>query len=134
MKLFCLGIIVSLLGCATAKQTVMPDGRQGYSIDCSGSAVSMNKCYEKAAQHCPLGYEILTKDESGGWLATTTFAGSTSLKGIMIACKNQEETNQKLIKDVKGCMKDEDCGKGKVCATVGGELPGSCASKGNRLF
>lgn len=123
-------IMVLLFGCATANQTVMPDGRPGYSIECSGTAVSMNKCYEKAAQHCPLGYEILTKDESGGWVATTSFAGSTSTKGILVACKNQAATNELLMKDVKGCMSDEECGKGKICATVRGEYPGSCAKGG----
>jgi hypothetical protein len=119
-----------LFGCASATQTVMPSGRQGYSIDCSGSAVSMNRCYEKAAQKCPHGYEIFMKDESGGWLATQTYAGSTSLKGIMVACKDQDKINEAIMSDSKSCMRDEDCKDGRVCATVGGELPGSCAKTG----
>ena len=122
--------LIFMFGCASATQTVMPDGKAGYSVDCSGSAVSMNKCYEKAAQVCPLGYTIHTQDESGGWVATTSFAGSTSLKGIMVTCKDQEKTNQHHMQNVKGCMKDADCEKGKVCATVGGEYPGSCAKSG----
>jgi hypothetical protein len=123
-------IILMSYGCATSTQTVMPDGKQGYSIDCSGSAVSMNKCYEKAASVCPLGYVIHTKDESGGWLATNSFAGSTSLKGIMVTCRDQQRTNEMLIKNTKGCMNDNDCDDGKVCATVGGDYPGSCAKPG----
>lgn len=119
-----------LFGCATATQTVMPDGKHGYSVDCSGSAVSMNKCYEKAAHVCPLGYNIYTKDASEGWLATNSFAGSTSLKGIMVTCKDQAKTNEKLIKDSKGCMSDAECSDGKICATVGGDYPGSCAKTG----
>jgi len=107
----------------------MPDGKHGYSIDCSGSAVSMNKCYEKAAEVCPLGYNFYTKDESGGWLATSSFAGSTSLKGIMVSCKDTEKRNEQIIKDSKGCMSNNDCPDGKICATVGGEYPGSCAQK-----
>lgn len=30
-----------------------------------------------------------------------------------------------------GCMQDSDCSDGKVCATVKGEFPGSCAGKGD---
>lgn len=124
-------MLTLFMGCATANQTVMPDGRAGYSVECSGTAVSMNKCYEKAAEYCPLGYEILSKDESGGWVATTSFAGSTSTKGIMVACKDQAGTNKLLMKDVKGCMSNDDCEKGKICATVRGEYPGSCAKGGH---
>ena len=130
MKLYYLPMLVALIGCASSKQTVMPDGQQGHSINCSGSFVSMNSCYEKAGELCPYGYDIYTKDESGGWVATTSFAGSTSLKGILVRCKNQQAINAKLMKDVKGCVTNEDCEKGKVCATVGGELPGSCAKTG----
>lgn len=123
-------IFLIFLGCASATQTVMPDGKQGYSIDCSGSFVSINKCYEKAAEVCPLGYNFYTRDESSGWVATNTFAGSTSLKGVMVTCKDMEKRNELIIKDSKGCMNDNDCGEGKICATVGGEYPGSCANKG----
>lgn len=80
-----------LSGCAVSHQTVMPDGRKGYSINCSGSAMSWNYCYEKAGEQCPTGYDILSKDgdvnagfgAGNGWAAGA--AGST--RTLLVACK-----------------------------------------------
>lgn len=79
--------VTSLIGCASTKKTIMPNGLVGYSIDCSGTAVSMNTCYEKAGELCPNGYDVHTKDQSGGWIATSSFAGATSMKGMLVSCK-----------------------------------------------
>jgi len=52
-------------GCATAKQTYTPSGKKGYSIDCSGTLLTWNLCYEKAGELCQSGgYSILDKHES----------------------------------------------------------------------
>lgn len=60
-------IIGALLlnGCATSTETYLPDGRLGYSINCSGAALSMNLCYEKAADICKnKGYDIVGVNET----------------------------------------------------------------------
>ncbi|KQB53575.1 hypothetical protein AQS70_02155 [Pseudomonas endophytica] len=52
--------LLALGGCATATQTHLPDGQQGLSIDCSGEAMSWDKCYEKAQASCPVkGYNVI---------------------------------------------------------------------------
>lgn len=82
----------ALSGCAIAHKTVMPDGRQGLSINCSGAAMSWNNCYEKAGDQCPRGYDIISKDGDGvagfgagsGWAAGT----AASTRTLMVACKS----------------------------------------------
>lgn len=82
----------SLSGCAVSHQTVMPDGRQGLSINCSGSAMTWNQCYEKAGEQCPHGYDIVSKDGdnaamagggNGAWAAS-----SATTRSLMVACKS----------------------------------------------
>ncbi len=43
-----LSIMVFLGGCATASKTYTSDGKEGYAINCSGSALNWGMCYEKA--------------------------------------------------------------------------------------
>jgi hypothetical protein len=86
------GAVFVLSGCAVAHQTVMPDGRSGLSINCSGSAMSWNQCYEKAGSSCPHGYDIVSKDgDSGNALAGgngTFFAASAAnTRSMMVSCK-----------------------------------------------
>jgi hypothetical protein len=84
--------VISLTGCAAAHKTVMPDGRQGLSINCSGAAMSWNQCYEKAGDKCPHGYEVISKDGDGGNAmaggGSNGFFGSAgNTRSLMIACK-----------------------------------------------
>ena len=88
-----LPLAAMLAGCATATETHLQDGRKGYSIDCSGSAVPLNKCFEKAGEICGAkGYFVYDKN---GQVITTAFAtsqivsvGAFNTKGILIACKD----------------------------------------------
>ncbi|WPO98416.1 hypothetical protein SFA35_17450 [Pseudomonas sp. HR96] len=58
-----LALVATLAGCATASPTYLKDGKQGLSIDCSGQAMSWEKCYEKAQASCPSGnYDIIGTD------------------------------------------------------------------------
>mgnify|MGYP001331164340 CR=1 FL=1 len=92
-KLKVLLIVVVLIGgCATAKQTYTADGQQGYSINCSGSALNWGMCYEKAGELCgEKGYEVLDKSGDQGAMATGTqyglFAGSIINRSMIIKCK-----------------------------------------------
>lgn len=47
-ELSMLALVSALAGCATASQAYTPDGRQGYVIDCSGTALNWGRCYEEA--------------------------------------------------------------------------------------
>ena len=85
-------VVAMFGGCAVAHQTVMPDGRKGLSINCSGSAMTWNNCYEKAGEQCPGGYDIISKDGDGtsgfgagnGW----AFGSAASTRTLLVACKS----------------------------------------------
>lgn len=84
-------VVVLLSGCAVAHKTVLPDGRQGLSINCSGAAQTWNGCYEKAGEQCPHGYDVLGKDgdtvagfgAGNGWAA----GNASNTRSMLIACK-----------------------------------------------
>lgn len=90
--IICLAIAISLSGCATAKKTYTSDGREGYSITCSGSALNWGMCYEKAGELCgQKGYEVLEKTgDQGSMLSGNQFGlygGSVINRNIIIKCK-----------------------------------------------
>lgn len=83
---------VGLASCATQKNVYLPDGRQGYSINCSGAALTWELCYAKAGEICQAkGYDIVSKTGEQGTAVTGTqygvFGGSTYNRSMMIACK-----------------------------------------------
>ena len=60
-------IFILLGGCATAKKTYTSDGKEGYSITCSGSSLNWGMCYEKVREICgSKGYEVLEKSGDQG--------------------------------------------------------------------
>jgi hypothetical protein len=90
--MICLAIAISLSGCATAKKTYTSDGREGYSITCSGSALNWGMCYEKAGELCgQKGYEVLEKaGDQGAMLSGNQFGlygGSVINRNMIIKCK-----------------------------------------------
>lgn len=92
MRVTILAVAVAITGCATQKSVYLPDGRQGHSINCSGSALSWDLCYQKAGETCKAaGYEILSKDGEQGSSVTGTqygvFGGTTMNRTLLIACK-----------------------------------------------
>ncbi len=83
---------VLLCGCTTQKTIYLPDGRQGYSINCSGAANSWEQCFTKAGEICKAnGYETVTKagDQGATFSATQygAFGGSVMNRVMLIACK-----------------------------------------------
>ncbi|WP_338919389.1 hypothetical protein V0M98_18585 [Pseudomonas silesiensis] len=94
MKLFLIlfSVSISLGGCAMASKTYTSDGRQGFSIDCSGSALSWGKCYEKAGELCgSRGYDVLEKAGDEGSTMTGNqfglYGGTIMTRNLVIACK-----------------------------------------------
>jgi hypothetical protein len=54
-------VALLLAGCgATVNKTYLPDGQQGYAVDCSGAGAELIDCYEKAGNVCGAsGYEVV---------------------------------------------------------------------------
>ncbi len=52
----------------------------------------------------------------------------------MVLIANYKGVIAKPKVSAKECMSNDDCAEGKICATVGGEYPGSCAEEGKAFF
>jgi len=62
IKYISLLVLVALnSGCAVSTPIVLPSGEQGFAIDCEGYSTSFTKCYEKAGEVCPRGYDVLER-------------------------------------------------------------------------
>jgi hypothetical protein len=82
--LFVCVVLSVLVGCATAKATYTPDGRQGYIIDCSGQGMNWGKCYEKAGALCGnAGYEILAQPTDH----STVWGDAIMMRNLVITCQ-----------------------------------------------
>ena len=73
---------LTLAGCATSSETVLPSGARGYSISCSGSALTWAQCYDKAGSLCPNGYKIV--EQQGQTPGATIAATPSGLFGTPI--------------------------------------------------
>lgn len=62
-KMLLLSLLVfEICGCAVARKTYAPDGSEGYVLNCSGTASTWGRCYERAGDICgEKGYEVLEK-------------------------------------------------------------------------
>jgi hypothetical protein len=55
-----LGLV--LAGCTSAKPITTPDGRQGYTVACSGSVLTWEDCFERADLLCKgRNYDVYTR-------------------------------------------------------------------------
>jgi len=95
MKKYCfvfIIIVLLLFGCATASKIYTPDGKVGYNITCSGSALNWGMCYEKAGDICgSKGYEVLSKSGDKGTILSGNqfglYGGSVINRSMIIQCK-----------------------------------------------
>jgi hypothetical protein len=93
-KITMLIIVLALIcGCATAKKTYTSDGKEGYSITCSGTALTWGDCYEKAGEICGAkGYVVLEKSgDTGAAVSGSQFGlygGSVIIRSMIIKCKD----------------------------------------------
>jgi hypothetical protein len=81
-----------LAGCASSSKTFDAEGKEAYSLNCSGTARNWGMCYEKAGEICGAkGYEIVQKSGDSVWIATGSTsgfaAGSTIARSMTIRCK-----------------------------------------------
>jgi hypothetical protein len=84
---------IALAGCASSSKTYGPDGKEAYSINCSGWARTWGMCYEKAGDLCGTkGYEVIGQGSDRGALASVNpsggFAGSTISRSLMVKCRD----------------------------------------------
>ena len=88
-----LSIMACVGGCATASKTFTSDGKEGYVINCSGTALNWGMCYQKAGELCGTkGYEVLEKSGDTGAMVTAgqhgLFGGSVINRSMIVKCKN----------------------------------------------
>jgi hypothetical protein len=86
----------ALLSSCSTQMTFMPDGRIGYTTDCSGSDESWSDCYNAVGRACgPAGYDIVSKDAdkrkeiyaNGTAYSTYVDGGSYTDRSLVVACR-----------------------------------------------
>ena len=87
-----LAAVIVLGGCASAAKTYGPDGKEAYSLNCSGLARTWGMCYEKAGDLCgSRGYEVIGQGSDRGAIASANqtggFAASTISRSLLVKCK-----------------------------------------------
>lgn len=92
MRHVLISLIVVLSGCTTASKTYAPDGREAYSINCSGTAFTWGSCFEKAGSICgSRGYDLLTRDAENNWVygasQINAFGGTNARRSMLVVCK-----------------------------------------------
>ena len=94
MKITIIFLLIAAVlgGCATASKTYTANGKEGYNITCSGSALNWGMCYEKVGNLCGTkGYEVLEKSGDQGALLSGNqyglYAGSVINRSMIIKCK-----------------------------------------------
>ncbi|HGJ5883030.1 hypothetical protein [Arsenophonus sp.] len=87
-KIICLLLSLTLAGCATYKKTYAPDGREAFSIDCSGLASNWGACLSKAGELCSTkGYDMLTNVSDAGH--SSTLMGNSNADANAIRASSQ---------------------------------------------
>lgn len=81
--------VLLLSGCASATKMGQPGQ---YLIECDGAAVPLGKCYAKAAELCPRGYDVQNQERTngpltGGYAGGVGTLGSMEHKSIVVQCK-----------------------------------------------
>jgi hypothetical protein len=82
-----------LSSCATVTKTYGPNGKQAYSLNCSGTARSWDTCFKSAGDICGAsGYTVLNQTSEGISNTSLTSAGffssSSSARTMLIECQN----------------------------------------------
>jgi hypothetical protein len=90
-----LSIVLGASGCASSSSTQLihlPDGRPGFTINCSGSDArqSWAQCYEQAGQACGAnGYDVVSKDgddAATGGSVNGLFSANIKNRALVVRC------------------------------------------------
>ena len=95
--LLLLGLVAtaSLPGCVTVDDVHLADGTLGHRISCNWRDLSIDSCFEKAAEVCGTdGFETVTKEglSTGRAISkgsTDPNSGAFSTRNILIRCNDQ---------------------------------------------
>jgi hypothetical protein len=82
-------VSIGLAGCMSIDPTSFkgPNGKQGYSMKCSGFGRTLDACYQKAGEVCPSGYNIVDRSSGTvGFMNQGTFMMAPQ-NGLVIECK-----------------------------------------------
>jgi hypothetical protein len=85
-------LVLALAGCTSAKPLTTPDGRQGYTVECSGRVLSWEDCFARADDICRgRNYDVFTRvGEEGALIAAEPqhlHDSPTTNRRMVIACK-----------------------------------------------
>jgi len=82
-------IPILFLGCATIEPEPFegPNGRQAFSMKCSGWGKDIHMCYEKSSELCPSGYQIIDTTEKVKGASTGYGVVVKTHKYLAIECK-----------------------------------------------
>jgi hypothetical protein len=90
----CLVVLLTLVltGCTSTKPVATPDGRQGFTVGCSGNMLSWEDCFERAAEICGgRSYDVFTSRDEGSALVAAEpqhlSSSSAKTRSMVIACK-----------------------------------------------
>jgi len=85
----------SLAGCVTVDNIYLADGSIGHTITCDGRELSIETCFEKAAELCGAkGFETVTREgvPTGRTIAkgsTDPNSGAFATRYILVRCLDQ---------------------------------------------
>jgi hypothetical protein len=88
-------LVGMVAGCAsgpTSRQTYLPDGRQGFVIECPGTNQSWGDCYQQAGEVCGgRGYAVVSQvgdqGQRSGAHVYEAWSQSVMTRSLMIACQ-----------------------------------------------
>lgn len=85
-------LMFEMCGCAVARKTYAPDGSEGYVLNCSGTASTWGRCYERAGDICgERGYEVLEKIsenlQSSSGTAIERHSATDFNRNLIIKCR-----------------------------------------------
>ena len=85
-------LVLALAGCTSAKPLTTPDGRQGYTVECSGTVLTWDDWFERAEELCKgRNYDVYTRpgEESPLIAAEPQHLrdNPTTTRSMVIACK-----------------------------------------------
>lgn len=83
--------VLAVSACASTSPTILKNGQQGLNIDCSGQAMSWDKCDEQARLECPGGYQTVAtqgvpRRASEAGLADADL-GNYQTRSLVVICK-----------------------------------------------
>jgi len=78
-----LALAVILTGCVTERPVSLPNGTQGWAVQCPGAAHDISDCMNEAARICGGRYQILDRDGSTvGGAAVATGNSAVFMSGV----------------------------------------------------